>query len=370
MKLAITGQNGFIGSHLYNTIKFQYPDLKIIDFENTFFEDEIKIDEVLSNVDSIVHLAGLNRSEDQDYLYNENLLLSNKIIESIKRIGFKGKLIFASSIQEKLDNAYGKVKKISRESFYNESEKLGFSFTGLIIPNVFGPFCKPNYNSFISTFCNNLIQGKENMVIQDKKVPLIYIDSLIKEIIHSMKEKPNFKKVIKEDIIMQVGAVKEIIDEYNEIYLKNGQIPNLNSDFKTNLFNTFISFIPYEDYFPKKYKIVIDSRGLFSEVIKANTLGQYSYSITQPGEVRGDHFHTRKIERFAVIHGNALIKLRKIGSEKKIEYNLDGDNPSYVDMPLWYTHNIKNIGKTPLITLFWINELYNEDDSDTFFEKV
>ena len=370
MKLAITGQNGFIGSHLYNTIKFQYQDISIIDFENTLFDDPIKIDEVLSNVDIIVHLAGINRAEDQDYLYNQNIILSNKIIESIKRIGFKGKLIFASSIQEKLDNAYGKAKKESREAFYNASKKIGFAFTGLIIPNVFGPFCKPNYNSFIATFCNNSISGKKNAIIEDKIVPLIYIDSLIKKMINSINEKPNSINNINEDISIKVSEVNSLIDEFNEVYFNKGEIPNLNSDFKINLFNTFISFIPYGDYFPIKYKTVSDSRGLFSEVVRSKSLGQCSYSVTLPGETRGNHFHTRKIERFIVIDGSALLEIRKIGTTKKIQFNLDGKNPSYIDMPIWYTHNIKNIGDTPLITLFWINEFYNENDSDTFFEKV
>ncbi len=371
MKLTITGQDGFIGYHLYNTIKFQNPEIEIIDFNKDFFETDQKIDKVIKEVDVIVHLAGLNRSDNQDFLYNENLLLSNKIVESIKRVDFNGRLIFASSIQEDLNNAYGRGKKDSRELFSNESKESNFSFIGLIIPNVFGPFCKPNYNSFISTFCSNIILGKKNVLIQDNEVPLIYIDNLIKEIINVIKGKDvNSKKVINEDLSVKVSEVNNIIQNYNEVYFENGEIPTLNTSFKKHLFNTFNSFIPLENHYPKSLDLKKDSRGDFSEVIRSNILGQFSYSITQPGELRGNHFHTRKIERFVVIQGSALIEIRKIGLDKKITYNLNAGTPCYVDMPIWHTHNIKNVGETPLITLFWINEFYNEDDSDTFFEKV
>ncbi len=371
MKLAITGQDGFIGFHLYNTIKFKCPDIEVLDFKKEFFDDDNKTDQLLNKVDVIVHLAGLNRLDDQDLLYNKNILLSNKILQSIKRIDFTGKLIFASSIQETLDNAYGRAKKESRELFLKESKKNNFSFTGLIIPNVFGPFCRPNYNSFISTFCYNSISGQENKVIQDNKVQLIYIDKLIEEIVSSIKnQKSSLTKVIDEEIIISVSEVKKIIEEYYSVYFQKGEIPKLNSKFKINLFNTFNHFIPLDSHYPRKYITQGDSRGIFTEVIRSNIKGQYSYSITQPGEVRGNHFHTRKIERFAVISGNAEIELRKIGEEKTIKFNFDGHNPSYIDMPVWHTHNMKNVGQKPLVTLFWINEFYDENDPDTFFEKV
>ncbi len=370
MKLVITGQLGFIGFHLYNSIKFKRPDIEVLDFNKNCFSSASKIDSIFKKVDIIIHLAGINRSDDQDFLYNKNLLLSNKIVESIKRVKFKGKLIFASSSQEKLDNAYGRAKKESRELFFNQSIDNRFSFIGLIIPNVFGPFCKPNYNSFISTFSNNLILGVENEIIKDNSVPLIYIDNLISEIIDSIDEESNAKKIISEDIKVNVTEVKDILEDYHNIYYKKGEIPNLNSKFKINLFNTFNHFIQVGDYYPRKYNTISDSRGIFTEVIRSDTRGQYSYSITQPGEVRGNHFHTRKIERFAVISGHAEIKLRKVGDEKITKFIFDGSSPSYIDMPVWYTHNIINIGETPLITLFWINEFYDENDSDTFFEKV
>jgi len=370
LKIAITGSEGFIGSHLSNTIKYKHKDIELISFRKSFFNKTSSLDKVINEIDVLVHLAGINRHDDQEYLYNQNIDLSKRIIESIKRTNFSGKLIFASSTQEKLDTAYGKAKKKSREMFNKEAKNIGFVFSGLIIPNVFGPFCKPNYNSFISTFCNNIIINKKNIIKENNKIPLVYINNVIAIIINNIYNKSPLKQVLKEDVLISVSDVKRLIEYYYSIYFKKGIIPNFKSKFQLNLFNTFNSFIVIDKHYPKELDQKSDIRGIFSEVIKSNMLGQYSYSITNPGEVRGNHFHTRKIERFTVISGNALIELRKIGTTKKISFKIKGDRSSYVDMPIWYTHNIKNIGKTPLITLFWINEFYDENDSDTFFEKV
>lgn len=370
MKLAITGQDGFIGYHLYNTVKYKRTEIQLIDFNKDHFESEKDIDLTIKKVDVIVHLAGLNRSKDQKHLYDQNVLLSQKVLDSIKRVGFKGHLIFASSTQEEDNNAYGNAKKIIRLLFDEESEKLGFKFSGLIIPNVFGPFIKPNYNSFIATFCSNSIRNIKNNILNDKKVPLIYIDNLINSIIEIFDKKPNPKIEITSEIKMSVTDVRDVIDLFNNLYLNYGEIPNLDSKFKSDLFKTFMSYLSIKEVFPRYYNLVSDKRGFFSELIRSGSIGQVSYSTTFPGETRGDHFHTRKIERFSIINGKSIIKIRKINSNEIIEFKLEGKTPSYVDIPVWHTHNITNIGDEPLVTVFWINEFYNQDDPDTFYEKV
>ena len=370
MRVLITGRSGFIGYHLHNTIKYKRTDIQLIDFKKDFFENKKLMDSALKNSDIIVHLAGLNRHDDSEFLFNQNIQLSQKVLDSIKRVGFKGHLIFASSIQEYEENSYGNAKKISRNLFDEESKKSGFKFTGLIIPNVFGPFVKPNYNSFIATFCFNSIRNIQIEVIKDNKVPLIFIDSLINKIIDTFSDQAEPKLEISNEIIISVNNVKTLIKDYRQKYLIDGEIPYLNSKFKRDLFKTFISYLPFKDFFPKKYNLLSDHRGSFSELIRAGIPGQVSYSETKQNVTRGNHFHTRKIERFSVISGEALIQIRKINSDQIFEFKLSGKNPSYIDMPVWYTHNIHNIGNEPLITLFWINEFYDEDDSDTFYEKV
>ena len=167
-----------------------------------------------------------------------------------------------------------------------------------------------------------------------------------------------------------VSEILMKLNMFNDLYINKGQIPNLNLHFDLCLFNTFRSYIDINSFFPKKHEEFKDNRGLFSELARAFSEGQTSYSITKQDEVRGNHFHTRKIERFSVIKGKAKIQLREILSEEKSEFILDGSHPSYVDMPVWYTHNIQNIGDEDLITVFWINEHYKEETSDTYLENV
>ena len=372
MNILITGNEGFIGQHLINTLKnVDTNDYKIIEFNKDDFKDSTLLDEKVKKSSVIIHLAGLNRHEDQSVIYDSNMNLSYQILNSIKRVGFKGKLIFSSSIQESLNNSYGKSKKDSRNLFIKESKLNGFIFSGLILPNVFGPFGKPNYNSFIPTFCQKILDGRKVEIIENTKVPLIYIDTVVSLIINEIESKDsNFEIQVNPEKIISVNEVKDILIEFKTEYIDNNTIPNLDNDFKINLFNTFRSYIDVGASFPIKHKNNIDKRGNFIEILRSNTKGQYSYSTTKPDITRGNHFHTKKIERFSVIKGDSLIQLRKIGTDEIIEFKLSGQNPSYIDMPVWYTHNISNIGDEELITLFWINEPYDINNPDTYTEKV
>ena len=168
----------------------------------------------------------------------------------------------------------------------------------------------------------------------------------------------------------KVSKLLILLKKYKELYQEKGEIPELNSMFELNLFNTFRSYMDISNHFPVKLNKNIDPRGSFVEIIRLGVAGQFSFSSTKPGITRGNHFHSRKIERFAVIKGKALIQLRRVGTDEVLDFYLDGDEPAYVDMPIWYTHNIKNIGEETLYTNFWINEPYNSEDPDTFFEDV
>lgn len=369
-KIGITGTNGFIGQHLFNTLLLN-ENIILVPFHRDFFENESKLDNFINNCDVVVHLAGLNRSNNEEVIFNVNTNITSAIISSLERTNSKPHIIFASSSQEYMNNVYGKSKKIARLSLKAWSISNKSMFTGLIIPNVFGPFGIPFYNSFISTFSHQLINNESPVIINDSEVNLIYIDELISNIINVINYPiTNDFFQIKHTYTKRVTEVLEILTSFKNEYLDKGQILKVELDsFELNLFNTFRSHIP-NTYFPRNFTMHTDDRGSFVEVMRAASGGQSSYSTTVPGITRGDHFHTRKIERFAVISGKASIKLRKVNSEEVIEYTLDGKSPSYVDMPVWYTHNITNIGNSELITLFWINEPYNEEDSDTYFMKV
>ena len=371
MKIGITGQDGFIGYHLSQTIKYKFEKYKIIPFEKSFFGNSNLLNSFVSSCDVIVHLAGVNRSKSNEEVYTSNIQFNSALKEALINSSFKGHLIFASSFQEDSGSLYGKAKKESRVFLEQTISELGGKFTGLIIPNVFGPFCKPNYNSFIATFCSRILVDQNPKIIKDSKVPVIYIENLVNQIVKNIQSDNQDKlSNIHFDIEIRVSEVLKILNQFKVSYLKGNTLPLFANSFEFDLFNTFRSYINLEKNYPSLLNRHSDERGFFSEILKTEIGGQVSYSTTLPGITRGNHFHTRKIERFTVLKGEAKISLRKIGSEKIYDFFLSGDLPSYIDMPIWFTHSITNIGNEPLITSFWINEPYNPEDSDTYFENV
>lgn len=370
-KIGITGQNGFVGSYLYNTLGLSPENYIRIDFDKSFFDNELQLDSFVEKCDVIVHLAAMNRDPDPDAIYNNNIDLVRKLVESLSRTGSKAHVLFSSSTQEETDNLYGKSKKEGRNLISKWAQENNGTFSGMIIPNVFGPFGKPNYNSFISTFCYKLTHGEIPEVQVDSDVFLIYVGELVSEIIRLIEQnKSEEEYLVPYTTSVKVSEVLSILENFKKLYFDTGEIPHLSSDFDYQLFNTFRSYFEIASHYPVKFTQNIDPRGAFVEVIRLGIGGQCSFSTTVPGITRGNHFHTRKIERFAVIKGKALIQLRKIDSNEVLDFYLDGSEPAYVDMPIWYTHNIKNIGTEELLTVFWINEAYDPADADTYFVEV
>ncbi len=370
MKIGITGQNGFIGYHLTQTINYKYSNYTIVPFQKSLFEDKASLLKFVSSCDVIVHLAGVNRAQTNEEVYDANIKLNNVLKKALIKANHKGHLLFASSSQENGDSMYGKSKKESRVLLEDTINSLGGKFTGLIIPNVFGPFCKPNYNSFVATFCSKILDNEAPEVIQDYNVPLLYVGNLVEQILEVIINPKGSLIDIQPDLEVKPNQVLDLLNAFKNSYLDSNTIPPLKTHFELDLFNTFRSYLDMENIYPSLLEKHSDQRGGFCEIIRTDIGGQFSYSTTLPEITRGNHFHTRKIERFVVINGKAKISMRKIGSSEVFEYLLDGENPSYVDMPIWYTHNIKNIGSSPLITAFWINEPYNSEDADTYFENV
>jgi len=411
LKIGITGQAGFIGTHLYNTLSL-HPDQYIrIPFRDEFFQSEEALDAFVKQCEVIVHLAAMNRHNDPNVLYKTNIELVQKLIDSMKRTKSKPFVIMSSSLQEEQDNLYGLSKKEGRELFNQWADRNGAKFTGLIIPNVFGPFGVPFYNSVISTFSYQICNKQEPKLEVDNELKLIYVGDLVKVIISLFPAdyaEKNTDYADKETTVNTEGTestegtedtqntegtedtdgwlppkvlevpykakykVSELLyklKDYYETYVVKGIFPDLTDWFEVCLFNTFRSYLPKE-HFPVKYNKHLDDRGIYVEIMKFMSQGQVSFSTTLPGISRGNHFHTRKIERFAVIKGKASIKLRKYGTDEVIEYILDGEEPAYVDMPIWFTHNITNIGDKELLTMFWINEFYDPNDPDTYYEQV
>ena len=371
INVGITGQSGFIGTYLFNYLDLKKKEISLIPFRDEIFDSAEDLVSWTRKCDVVVHLSAMNRHGDPKVIYDTNILLVRKIIEAIKNAGNKPHVIFSSSTQEDFDNPYGKSKKEGRLLFEEYSVKSGSTFTGLVIPNVFGPFGNPFYNSVVATFSHQLTHEQIPQIIIDSELKLIYVHELV-EIIYNIIIKGISQNpyIIANTSVNKVSDILEILNTYKVQYFEKHIMPKLENNFENNLFNTFRSYIDYESHYPVRLQINNDKRGSFIETVKAKTGGQFSFSTTKSGITRGNHFHTRKIERFIVINGDALIKLRKIGNKDVFEFKISSDRPAFVDMPVWYTHNITNIGKDDLYTLFWINEFFDPGDPDTFYEEV
>lgn len=371
LKIGITGQEGFVGTHLYNTIALFSNEFERVDYDISFFGDEVLLDQFVVQCDVIVHLAAMNRHNDPQVLYDTNVGLVSSLINSLERTKSKAHVILSSSSQEEKDNLYGKSKKVGRELLIAWANGAAATFTGLIIPNVFGPFGNPYYNSVIATFSHQISRGETPQIQVDGELNLVYVGELVSEILNKIREnKTNTVYFVPHTATAKVSRLLSLLQGFKESYQDKGEIPVMETIFELNLFNTFRCYMDVAHYFPVKYTQHTDLRGSFVEVIRLGTGGQVSFSTTVPGITRGNHYHTRKIERFAVIKGKALIQLRRIGTDEVLDFYLDGNEPAYVDIPIWYTHNIKNIGDEVLYTNFWINEFYDPNDPDTYFEEV
>jgi UDP-2-acetamido-2,6-beta-L-arabino-hexul-4-ose reductase len=370
-KVGITGSNGFVGYHLYQTLALHNEEFSIIDFERNFFDDEQVLDDFVSNCDVIVHLAALNRHIDPQVIYEVNIILVKKLIAALERTGSVAHLIISSSTQEERGNLYGKSKKEGRLLLSDWANKNEGRLSGLIIPNVYGPFGQPYYNSVIATFCHQVAKGETPKIDVDGNLKLIYVGELVEEIIKLIRHNDNsHEQIIPFTAEAKVSEILALLQCFRTSYQDKGEIPTLHNDFEYKLFNTYRCYIDVANYFPRKFLQNADVRGAFVEIARLGIPGQMSFSTTLPGIIRGNHFHTRKIERFAVIKGKALIQVRRIGTNEVCNFYLDGDEPAYVDMPIWYTHNIINIGEDILYTIFWINEAFDANNPDTYFEIV
>jgi len=376
LRIGITGQSGFVGTHMFNTLGLYSDKYEPIPFDDDLFLSQSALEEFVNQCDVIVHLAAMNRHSDPEVLYNTNIELTKCLISALNSSSSVKHVLFSSSTQEERENHYGRSKKVGREMLEAWAKDNNASFSGLIIPNVYGPFGQPFYNSVVATFSYQLTHAETPKIDVDGELKLIYVGELVAaiigriEIVNTMQSPKISTIEIPFTKQITVSAILEKLEKYKGLYYEKGIFPKLDDKFDLNLFNTFVCYIDHKSYFPYMLKKHSDERGSFVETVKLKSGGQISFSTTAPGITRGNHYHTRKAERFAVIRGKAKIELRRIGTEEILTFLLDGDKPSYVDMPIWYTHNITNIGDEELFTIFWINEEYDPHDPDTFFEVV
>lgn len=369
MKILVTGAKGFIGKNLIAELKNQkYTDIYEYDMESTIDV----LDQYSKDCEFVFHLAGVNRPNNQKEFLEGNFGFTSVLLDSLKKHNNKSTIMLASSIQAVLDNPYGVSKKAGEDLLFGYGKETSVKVLVYRFPNVFGKWCRPNYNSAVATFSFNIANNLP-ITVNDSNVMmnLIYIDDLVKELINALKGNEN-----KNDEFCNVEPVykiklSEIIDllySFRESRI-NHSIPNIADTFTKKLYANYLSYLP-KDQFSYDLKMNIDNRGSFTEFLKTTDRGQVSINISKPGIVKGNHWHHTKNEKFLVVSGTGVIRFRKIDETEVVEYHVSGDKLQVVDIPPGYTHNIENLGKTDMVTVMWANEKFDPERPDTILMEV
>lgn len=368
MKILVTGAKGFIAKNLIARLN-ELKNYEIISIDKDNTKEELT--EALTEAEFIFHLAGINRPKEEKEFFEGNFELTDEIIKILKHNNKNTPIAITSSIQADLDNAYGKSKKLAEEEVLMYSTLSNAKVFIYRLPNVFGKWCRPNYNSAVATFCNNIARGEEVWVSDpDIELTLVYIDDVVRCLISSMEYKNSLSGYVKVDIEHKatLGKIVELLNSFVESR-KNLMIPNMEDEFTKKLYSTYLSYLP-EDKFTYPLKMNVDNRGSFTEFLKTSDRGQVSINISKPGITKGNHYHHTKNEKFLVVSGEGVIQFRKIDSEKVIEYKVSGEKLEVIDIPVGYTHNIINTGTMDMVTVMWVNEVFNPEKPDTIFMEV
>lgn len=369
MNILVTGANGFIGKNLIAELKNQNYN-KIFEF-NRNTEPKL-LSDYCRKVDFVFHLAGINRPQKSEEFMKGNYEFTATLLDHLKKHNNNCPVMLSSSIQAILDNPYGLSKKAGEDLIFKHSQETGAKVLVYRLPNVFGKWSKPNYNSAIATFCHNIARDLP-IKVNDPNVnlSLVYIDDVVHELIQALEGKENITGKFCEVPVVYNKKLGDIVDL---IYtFKNSRdnlaIPNMNDSFIKKLYSTYISFLP-EEKFAYPLKMNTDDRGSFTEFIKTKDRGQVSVNISKPGITKGNHWHHTKNEKFLVVSGKGVIRFRNIYSDKVIEYFVSGDKLEVIDIPPGYTHNIENLGDDDMVTVMWANERFDPENPDTFYLEV
>lgn len=369
MKILVTGAKGFVGKNLVAQLKNKgYENI----FEYDIDTDKSLLDKYAKECEFIFHLAGVNRPKDEREFMEGNFGFTSELLDLLKKHGNKAPVVITSSIQAELDNPYGRSKKAGEDLLFDYSKSTGTKVFVYRLPNLFGKWSRPNYNSVVATFCHNIARDLP-IEISDPEIELTlaYIDDVIEELIKAMHKNPTMEGrycIIPTVHKVKLGELAELIESFRESR-KNLSIPDMSDSFTKKLYSTYLSYLP-EDNFSYELKMNVDNRGSFTEFIRTPERGQVSVNVSKPGITKGNHWHHTKNEKFLVVSGEGLIRFRKIDSDEIIEYRVSGDKLEVVDIPTGYTHSIVNVGDTDLVTIMWANECFDPENPDTYYLEV
>lgn len=382
MKILITGANGFVGKNLVA----QLENIKLGKARNYKLSNDLTIykydidtppellDVYTKDCDFVFHLAGVNRPKDEKEFMEGNFGFTSVLLDKLKENNNKAPVLITSSIQAALDNPYGRSKKAGEDLMFEYGKSNNVKVLVYRLPNVFGKWCRPNYNSAVATFCNNIANDLE-ITVNDPEVVmnLVYIDDVVDEFIAALMGNENKDGEycgIPTVHTIKLGEIVSLLYEFKAQpeKLVMPEIPE--NSFAKKLYSTYLSYLPKEKVcFPLKMNR--DDRGSFTELLKTEKCGQISVNISKPGITKGQHWHNTKWEFFIVVSGHGLIQERKIGTDEVLEFEVSGDEIKAIHMLPGYTHNIINLSKTEdLVTVMWANEQFDPSKPDTYFEEV
>ena len=368
MKVLITGSDGFVGKNLRSNLSL-IDDIEVYEFNRKSTIEDLK--KYTKDCEFVYHLAGINRPKDPKEFMEGNHDLTKTLLDCLKENNNTCPVMISSSTQASLDNDYGKSKKSAEDLVFNYGKENNIKTYVYRFPNLFGKWCKPNYNSVIATWCYNVSHNEEITVNDEsKELTLAYIDDVCDELIKCLKDKETREDeycIIPVIYKKTLGEISSLIKSFKEND-RGIMVPSNGDVFTKKLYATYISYVPLNE-------MVVDltehrdERGVFCELVRTKEAGQISVSTTNPYIVRGGHYHNTKMERFIVIKGKAKIEFEHVITHEKIEFEVSGDKLQYVTIPVGYQHSINNIGDDELILILWANELFVPEIPDTYVMK-
>lgn len=365
----VTGAEGFVGRNLCATLSTMR-DLRILRHDLDNPPDDLA--SFAAEADFVFHLAGVNRPQDPAEFKTGNADLTIRLLDLLCEKGRRTPVVLSSSTQAALENPYGVSKREAEEAVYAYESRTGSPVYVFRLPNVFGKWCRPNYNSAVATWCHNIAR---NIPIQvrdrDATLNLAYVDDVVRAFLDAMEGHVQRKDgycVVPVSYVVTLGQVVDLIAGFNRSR-QDFHIPDQGDSFARKLYATYLSALP-EKGFSYPLKMNVDARGSFTEILKSPDRGQVSVNISKPGITKGNHWHHTKNEKFLVVSGKGVIRFRRIGDGAVQEYFVSGEKLEVVDIPPGYTHNIENLGEADMVTVMWCNEVFDRERPDTWAEKV
>ena len=381
MKILVTGAKGFIGKNLCAELenirqgKAKYQgipaDIAVMQFDIDTGPE--LLDEYCRDCDFVFHLAGVNRPEDPGEFMTGNFGFTSTLLDTLRKHCNACPVMISSSTQAALDNPYGKSKKAGEDLLFDYGKETGARIYVYRFPNVFGKWCKPNYNSVVATFCHNINRGLP-ITISDPSVQmnLVYIDDVVQELLRALSGNATMTEYGFSGVpvvhSVKLGEIAELLNKFKSSR-NDRSVHNTSDAFERKLYATYLSYLP-GDGFAYPLKMNADGRGSFTEILRTLDRGQFSVNISKPGIIKGNHWHHTKNEKFLIVSGKGVIRFRQIDKEEIIEYHLSGDIMEAVDVPPGYTHNIENQGERDMVFFIWCNECFDPENPDTYFLEV